>query len=474
VIASSSKGIAYEFDAVVDQIIRDWSVLQVPHIEELPQVVTEPTVTEEYLAKVESRLEKVFADGSLQLTYSDPVTTRVRNWTMTKEDIAKFLTVYEHPENGFAWAFDPASTTAYLIETIGDTVNVAPKDARFEVSESGRVTAFQGSRPGVTLDIDTTFTELNEAFMQRTWHDEGVTKKVQVTTKQSEPIVKTSEVNELGISEVLGVGISSYSGSPANRIRNIRNAVNKLNGILVAPGEEFSTIDHTKPYTLEGGYLPELVIKGDEIKPEIGGGLCQIGTTLFRMAMNSGLDITERQNHSLVVNYYNDLSNGLPGTDATIYDPAPDFKFMNDTRHHILIQTAMDEVNQDLIFTIWGTNDGRKASYTPPTVSRWIPHSGTRIVETTKLAPGVRECQHAYQGADTSFTYTRRLANGEVENTVFESHYRPLPQICLVGIDPEAVPVQEGCPPGESCSVVEEDGTVEEAIDSLPVPVSFD
>ena len=90
-------------------------------------------------------------------------------------------------------------------------------------------------------------------------------------------------------------------------------------------------INRFEPFTIEAGYLPELVIKGDEIKPEIAGGLCQVGTTMFRAAMNSGLKITERQNHSLVVSYYNDLSNGNPGTDATIYDPHPDFRFLNDT-----------------------------------------------------------------------------------------------------------------------------------------------
>jgi vancomycin resistance protein YoaR len=246
-----------------------------------------------------------------------------------------------------------------------------------------------------------------------------------------------SDTNNLGITEILGVGYSSFAGSPLNRVKNIQNGASKLHGLLIPPGETFSAIDHLRPFTIDAGYLPEKVIKGDEIVPEIGGGLCQIGTTLFRMAMNSGVDIAERRNHSLVVSYYNDPTNGLPGTDATIYEPAPDFKFTNDTENYVLIQAEVDTTNQDLFFTLWGTNDGRKGSYTLPQVSKWIEPGPAKIIETTKLAPGVRECQSAFRGANTSFTYTRSLPNGTTESEVFDSYYRPLPQICLVGVAPE-------------------------------------
>ena len=134
-----------------------------------------------------------------------------------------------------------------------------------------------------------------------------------------------------------------------------------------------SLIAALRPFTLEDGYFPEMVIKGDEIKPEVAGGLCQIGTTTFRAAMNSGLPIVERQNHSLVVNYYNDPSNGKPGTDATIYEPAPDLKFLNDTGHYILFEAKMNEDDKSLKYTFWGTADGRRGSYSPPIVRSWTP-----------------------------------------------------------------------------------------------------
>jgi vancomycin resistance protein YoaR len=216
--------------------------------------------------------------------------------------------------------------------------------------------------------------------------------------------------------------------------------VRLLNGLLIAPDETFSLLNALKPFETENGYLPELVIKGDKIQPEIGGGLCQIGTTTFRAAMNSGLPIVSRSNHSLVVSYYNDPANGNPGTDATIYDPAPDFQFKNDTGHYLLFQAEMDETTQNLRFTFWGTSDGRKGSYTPPTVIRWIGVGDPINTETLDLEPGEKKCQSAHVGADTTFTYSVVRPDGTVETTGYPSHYRPLPEICLVGVEELSTP----------------------------------
>ena len=420
-ITEEVVGNTYDYANVFHVLHRDWSRLQVPTLSAFVKTVEVPEITKQDIESIVDRLDDVFNAGSIVLTYTHPQTASVEKWTISITHIAKWLTLFKDEENVLVFHLDKELVENYIKEHIAKTIDVPAVDAKFSIGDDGRVREFQTSRPGVRVDVEKTYDVINNVFMQRTWHDEGVAKSVQIITTHTEPLVRTTEVNDLGIAEKLGSGSSSYAGSPKNRRRNIQNAVEKLHGILLAPGEEFSTIEHTQPYTVEGGYLPELVIKGDELKPEIGGGLCQIGTTLFRMAMMSGLEITERRNHSLVVGYYNDRSNGLPGTDATIYEPRPDFKFKNDTTHHILIQTYNDTKKQELVFTVWGT----------------------RIVETTKLAPGEKECQHAFRGADAHFTYTRTLLGQETEERLFESHYRPLPEICLLGIDPEEEIVEE-------------------------------
>ncbi len=296
--------------------------------------------------------------------------------------------------------------------------------------ENGRVIEFHGSQTGVAIDREATRVQLENALLR------GTAEEIQLVTATTEPTVTTAEVNTLGIEGMLGVGISNFSGSPPNRIKNIKNAARILNGLLIKPDEEFSLVAALEPFTLENGYLPELVIKGDKIEPEIGGGLCQIGTTTFRAAMNSATPITERQNHSLVVRYYNDPSNGNPGTDATIYGPHPDFRFKNDTGAHMLLTTEVDLTSFELRFTFWGKSDGRKGSYSAPIVHRWIPAGEMREVKTTDLAPGERKCQSKYVGAETSFVYTIERPDGTKEETTYTSHYRPLPEICLVGVAP--------------------------------------
>lgn len=362
------------------------------------------------------------------------ITYKSLSWTLPADDL---ITLLAPAEEGEITLLD--EPLDLWITKIADEVNQASRDARLTI-EDGRVTDFVESLDGRTLNEEQLGIDLLSAI---TFPDK--VEAIALVVDVIEPTTTTSDVNNLGIDEKLGSGTSSYRGSPSNRRGNIQNGVDLLNGRLIAPGETFSLIRALAPFEYDNGYLPELVIKGDKIEPEMGGGLCQIGTTAFRAVMNSGLDVVERRNHSLVVSYYNDPGNGNPGTDATLYEPAPDFKFSNNTDHYVLFQAENHTATQELEFTFWGTSDGREGSYVPPVVERWIPVGETQYIETTDLEPGEEECQGSHTGADTSFTYTVVQPNGEIEETVFESHYRPLPRICLVGIEEivEEAPVEE-------------------------------
>lgn len=378
-----------------------------------------PDVTMEVASSFVSQAEGVLNRGAITLIAKQNGVD-VKSFVISSDELALMLV--------------PSTTRLELDETLlnvwiekmATDVEITAQDALFSVTD-GRVTQFVSSASGRSLSRETVREDLYASI-----NGEVTTIDVLLTT--TEPETTTDEVNDLGITQVLGTGISRYRGSPTNRIKNIRNGVALLNGRLIAPGETFSLLNALKPFELENGYFSELVIKGDEIKPEIGGGLCQIGTTTFRAAMMSGLPIEKRSNHSLVVSYYNDLANGNPGTDATIYDPAPDFSFTNDTGHYVLFEAIMLDESQELQFTFWGTSDGRKGSYSPPEVIRWIGVADPIKTETLELEPGVEKCQSAHVGADTQFTYSVVKADGTVNERLFESHYRPLPEICLVGV----------------------------------------
>lgn len=244
------------------------------------------------------------------------------------------------------------------------------------------------------------------------------------------PLIKGSDAERLGIREVLGTGRSNFSGSPTNRRKNMELGVKKMNGVLLAPGEEFSQLKTLGSVDQAHGWLPELVIKGSETTPEYGGGLCQVGTTSFRAALDAGLKITERRNHSYRVRYYEPV-----GTDATIYEPSPDFRFKNDTATYILI-TAAIEKGDDMVFTIWGTRDGREAEQTNYRVWGITPAPPTKYIETTDLAPGKIKCtETAHAGASASFDYTVTFGDGTTSTQNFQSYYKPWPAVCLKGVE---------------------------------------
>jgi len=306
------------------------------------------------------------------------------------------------------------------LEKIKKKVDQPSQDAKFEIKD-GRVKEFQQSKDGEYLDV-----QKNIAIINNNLAENNYTTNLEIDIDRAK--IQTADVNNLGITEIIGIGTSDFSGSPPNRVHNIKIGADSLNGLLIKPGEEFSLIKALLPIDSSKGYLPELVIKGNETIPEYGGGLCQIGTTAFRAALASGLPITQRRNHSYRVRYYEPA-----GTDATIYDPAPDFRFLNDTPGHILIQTKIEQGK--LIFEYWGTSDGRQATSTKPHIYNITPPPPTKYIETLDLEPGEIKCtEKAHNGADAEFTYIVKFPDGSTKERTFKSHYRPWQEVCLKGV----------------------------------------
>jgi vancomycin resistance protein YoaR len=187
------------------------------------------------------------------------------------------------------------------------------------------------------------------------------------------PVTTDKAFKKTGIKSVLSTGTTSFAGSPKNRIKNIEVGRAKLQGQLVPPGEEFSLNKSLGPITEAAGFLPELVIKENITKPEYGGGLCQISTTLFRAAVNAGLNIVERHNHAYPVKYY-----GVPGFDATIYSPRPDLRFLNNTGSWLMIQSSIS--GSKLTFQIFGVSDRRNVKIDGPHVIEKKPDGSIRTL----------------------------------------------------------------------------------------------
>jgi vancomycin resistance protein YoaR len=233
---------------------------------------------------------------------------------------------------------------------------------------------------------------------------------VAVAMKPHRPSVFSAEdFAKLSFPNLLTTGETSFAGSPKNRIHNIIVGTARFNGLVVMPGEEFSFNTYLGDVDHKNNYLPELVIKENVTTPEFGGGICQISTTAFRAAMQAGLDITYRRNHSYPVSYY-----GAPGFDATVYQPAPDFRFLNDMKTPILLKTSV--VGSKVRFEVWGTSDGRSVKINGPFTTEKKPDGSLTAAVAqivTRAGKVIREENFVskYQSAD-KFPHVTE-ANGE-------------------------------------------------------------
>ncbi len=325
--------------------------------------------------------------------------------------------------------FDKQKVIKYLEETIETEINKEPINAKFEI-KNGRVIEFQASQDGLKLNKELTFTELeNKAILSKQT-------EINLIIKEEKSYITTENINDFGIKEIIGTGHSNFVGSPANRRHNIKTGADALSGLLINPGQEFSLNSALGTIDASTGYLPELVIKEGKTIPEYGGGLCQIGTTLFRTVLDSGLPITMRRNHSYRVSYYEPA-----GTDATIYSPWPDFKFINDSDYYILIQSRIN--GDDIYFDFWGVRDGRVVTKTEPIIHNITKPGPTKYIETLDLPLGEKKCtEHAHNGADAYFDYKVVYQNGEIKEERFSSHYVPWQEVCLIGVEKLSDPSQ--------------------------------
>lgn len=381
-----------------------------------------PKITTEIANKALAKTEELMAH---KLTMS----ARDQKFVLEGADLEQIIE-FKAASNALEPSFTAEKIGLYL-DKITPQINQEAKNSQFKVSD-GKVVAFGLSQTGYELEKEKAITEIISAL------EESKT-EIELPVKITEPSVDSDDPSKAGLKELIAEGKTSWRGSPANRIHNLTLGASKISGTVVAPGEEFSTVKTISPITVGAGFLPELVIKNSTmVEPEIGGGLCQVSTTLFRAVLNSGLKITARTAHSFRVPYYEPPV----GMDATIYDPAPDFKFINNMSTPILIW-AFAGYN-DLTFQIYGTKDDRVAEISDPIKYNYVSPPDPVYSESASMAAGaIRMVERATAGVSTSFTYKVIAKNGEVlENDTFVSKYVPVPDTYLYGAGADVPSVQ--------------------------------
>jgi len=368
----------------------------------LPAEVTTDTL-EPYLEEVRA------------IVFSPPVLFyEGREWKLTAEQVLDFLSF----ENGVEV---DESSVAGFVEGLSSEVHRAPRGEIFKL-EDHRVIGFRPSQDGIELDQEATVASLIEA-LQSLEPNRRVGLVVRIA-----PAPESD--NEYGIRTLLGQGTSNFKGSSAGRIRNIKTAAGRLDGILVAPGEIFSFNRSLGDVSKETGYDTAYIIKEGRTVLGTGGGVCQVSTTVFRAALNAGLPILARTAHDYRVHYYEPPV----GFDATVYDPSPDLKFKNDTPAYILIESWWNVGQHTLCFEIYGTDDGRRIEISKSVIHSQSPPPEALYQDDPTLPKGTtKQVDWAAWGARVSFT-RRVFRGGELlQDDLFESRYFPWRAVYKVG-----------------------------------------
>ncbi len=361
--------------------------------------------------------------GPAQLFASDRDGGPLGPWTVAPDQIRALLSVSLR-DDGPGKRYDvsiKAEAFREFLRSLAPGLIIIPVDGRFDFNpETGELVALSPSRGGRELNIEKTIEQLENAVFSRE------SRLAPMIFDYSLPRYhEGASAAALGIKELVAEATTYYWGSTRNRRSNIAVGAGKLNGVIIAPGEEFAFNHHLGDITPEAGFVDGAVIFGARTVTGIGGGICQVSTTVFRAAFSGGFAITERNSHGYRVGYYEYAGAG-PGLDAAIWQPTSDLRFLNNTPHHLLIESEFMGAKDALQFRFYSTRHWRTV-VEPPIIRDIVEAPPPRFEENRDLLAGqTRQVDYAAQGADV-WVYRNVFdrAGNLVKRDQAYTHYQP-------------------------------------------------
>ncbi len=310
------------------------------------------------------------------------------------------------------------------LQRLNERYTTQPIDARLDYDPTNdQFIVLSPSQNGWTMEVDTGTDAIVAAL-------KAGKNEAEVPVRILKPAVPDDATPEaLGIREVVGEGTTYFRGSSPARVHNIVRAAEAVRGVVIPPGGVFSFNEAAGAITAANGYEDSLIIWGDRTAVGIGGGVCQVSTTLFRAAFFAGLPILERWNHGYIVSWY-----GEPGLDATVYSPYVDFKFQNTTDAHLLVQPIVDTQRGSITFRLWGTHPGWTVNVSDPVQEDVQEPPPPVYREDPKLPKGtIKQVEWAKPGMTVRITRTVRQGDRIIEEQEFVSRYQPWRAVYLYG-----------------------------------------
>jgi vancomycin resistance protein YoaR len=236
----------------------------------------------------------------------------------------------------------------------------------------------------------------------------------------------------MGIVERISTYTTTYPAGAKDRVNNIHTLATALNDKLIPPGGTFDFNATVGERTAAKGYREAPAIVNGKLVPQLGGGICQIGTTFFNTVFFSGLPVVERKNHSFYISHY------PKGRDCTVTWGGPNLRWTNDTSTWIVIKTAF--TNSSVTISLYGTDPGYDVAYTTTDFMNIRPHPVVEVPDPTLLAPARVIEDGGVDGSKVIVVRTVSKGGVVVRTDTFVSLYKPKEETVRVGTKIKSVP----------------------------------
>ncbi|NLZ38712.1 MAG: hypothetical protein GX893_03805 [Firmicutes bacterium] len=307
------------------------------------------------------------------------------------------------------------------LKEIAISTEEAAVNASFKLSADRKKVEIEADKPGRTIDVQETYRIVLESVKSF-----FAPISVEVPMLEIKAEITAEYLDSLGITEEIASFSTVFSTANANRAHNIRLAAAALDKALILPNTVFSFNDTVGNATAARGYRAAPVIVNGRLVDGIGGGICQVSSTLYNAVLLADLEIIERRNHGLAVNYL------PPGLDATVAYGSIDLKFKNSRSHALWLRTFID--NNKITVALYGTKiPGQEVRVYTSNVQK-IP-AGEKIIETDSLPKGKKELIRAGQPGYRATVWRAVFLNGKEERRekISQDTYKAVPAEYRVG-----------------------------------------
>ena len=384
----------------------------------LPVVTVAPAVSTAD-AQAAAKTAASWLAGPLALVHAG------HTWTISRQDLGQYLAfVRTQASPHLRVTFDSPVTRGYF-DYITQQAGKPGRDASFVVSGNGRHVHVRRGTPSYGVVPAPTIANMEAAAG-------GGDRTAQAVFGKAPAALSYADARAMTITTRIGTYTTGVAGT-TNRLDNVALGSSLLNNSLIAPGKVFSVNATTGERTAAKGFKMAPTIINGKLEDSVGGGMCQVSTTVFNAAFEAGLQIVERHNHELYISHY------PLGRDATVSYGSYDLKFRNDTPHWILLKT--DFTGWSLTVSLYSAPLGRKVVSSTGSWYGLVPFSVHKQHDPT-LAKGATEV--ATPGIDgMSIDCYRKVyapSGALIWNDDFKSVYSMVPEVLLVGTKKPATP----------------------------------